>query len=181
MAKFFTSLNEENRNFIEQQRIFFVATSPNEGRINLSPKGMDTLRVLNSNQVAYLDLTGSGNETAAHILANNRMTMMFCSFEQQPLILRLYGQGSSVKPRDSNWSELLENFDSSLGQRQIIILDIESVQTSCGYSIPLFESFKERKTLHKWAEKKGEEGIKDYWQEKNQTSIDGLPTDLLKK
>jgi hypothetical protein len=156
MAKFYSELDDQLCEFIDRQQIFFTASAPTEGRINLSPKGMDTFRCLNHQQVAYLDLTGSGNETAAHLHQNGRITVMFCSFDQNPLILRLYGPG----------------------QRQIIVVNIESVQTSCGFGVPMFEQQQERSTLSDWAAKKGIEGVREYQIQKNQTSIDGLPTHL---
>ncbi len=179
MAKFYTELNQTLREFIDQQKIFFVATAPHEGRVNLSPKGMDTLRCLNDQEVSYLDLTGSGNETAAHITQNGRLTMMFCSFSEKPLILRLYGQGILIRPRDPRWEEFHSQFESYSGERQIILLKIEAVQTSCGFAIPFYEYQGERPTLTEWAERKGESGLQDYWQTKNQISIDGLSTGLL--
>src|SRR5262245_56455907 len=138
MAKFFTELNDSFREFIGAQRVFFHATAPNKGRINLSPKGLDTFRVLSNSRVGYLDLTGSECETAAHVIENGRMTIMFCSFTEKPLILRLYGQGSVVRARDSNWNEMRPQFPEIPGERQIILLDIESIMTTCGFAVPLF-------------------------------------------
>lgn len=178
MAKFHSQLDETLQSFIYEQKLFFTATAPSTGRVNLSPKGMDTFRCLNLKTVAYLDLTGSGNETSAHLLENGRMTIMFCSFSDAPLILRLYGLGRVVRPRDAAWRNLHSWFYPTVGERQIIVLDIESVQTSCGFAVPVYELKQERTRLAEWATKKGEEGIKKYWQEKNQTSIDGLPTHL---
>ena len=178
MAKFFSELDDTLRRFIAEQKIFFTATAPAEGRINLSPKGMDTFRCLDAKRVAYLDLTGSGNETAAHVRADGRLTVMFCSFTEKPLILRLYGRGRVVQPHDAEWPELHERFPRLTGERQIIVLEIESGQTSCGYAVPVYELKEERGRLVEWAEKKGEEGLRDYRREKNRTSIDGLPTGL---
>jgi hypothetical protein len=178
MAKFYSRLNDTLRAFIGGQKIFFTATAPAEGRINLSPKGMDTFRCLDEGRVAYLDLTGSGNETAAHLLADGRMTIMFCSFSEQPLILRIYGRGRVVRPRDAEWRELHARFDPMPGERQIVVLQVESAQTSCGFAVPVYELKEERGMLTEWTEKKGPKGIEDYWREKNQTSIDGLPTRL---
>jgi hypothetical protein len=178
MAKFYFRLDEAHQRFIREQKLFFTATAPIEGRINLSPKGMDTFRCLNNKTVAYLDLTGSGNETAAHLIENNRMTIMFCSFSEKPLILRLYGQGRAVRRRDKEWHNLHAQFCPMLGERQIIVLDIDSVQTSCGFAVPVFELKEERSMLTEWATKKGEKGIEKYWEEKNQVSIDKLPTHL---
>ena len=179
MAKFYDRITPELQNFIEAQHIFFVATAPHNGRVNLSPKGMDALRVINESEIAYLDLTGSGNETAAHLLENGRITIMLCSFTNKPLIFRLYGQGEAIRPRDTQWQEYLSLFPAIAGTRQIIRVKVETVQTSCGYAVPFYEFTGDRPTLQEWAEKKGEEGVYAYWQEKNQHSIDGLPTKLL--
>lgn len=176
MAQFFEQLNEKLIDFIRAQPVFFVATAAPSGRVNCSPKGMDTLRVLDERTVAYLDLTGSGAETSAHIRADGRLTIMFCSFAEQPLILRLYGHGEVIVPTDSRWNNLIANFPSFLGQRQIILLKIESLQTSCGFGVPRMELIQTRPTLDEWACKKGEAGLADYRARKNHTSIDGLPT-----
>lgn len=180
MAKFYTELNNPLRDFILCQQIFFTATAPSQGRVNLSPKGMKTFRCISPQAVAYLDLTGSGNETSAHLLENGRLTLMFCSFTTEPMILRLYGQGKVIRPRDPDWSTWLSHFDPIPGTRQIIALTIESVQTSCGFAVPLYDFNAERPTLKDWAEKKGEDGLHQYWEQKNQISIDGLPTALLR-
>jgi hypothetical protein len=181
MARFYQVLEDRHRDFISAQKLFFTATAPADGRINLSPKGMDSLRVLDSKRVAYLDLTGSGTETAAHLRHDGRMTLMFCSFDAEPLILRLYGRGHVVRRQDAAWAELRRHFPALAGERQLIVLDIDSVQTSCGYAVPLFDYRGERDTLARWAEKKGPTGLLDYWREKNTLSIDGLPTGLLEK
>lgn len=180
MAKFFDTINDKIRQFISEQRMFFTASAPvsNTSRINLSPKGIDTFRVLDEKTVCYLDLTGSGNETAAHIKENGRLTIMFCAFADSPLILRLYGRGEVVHQTSEKWDELSVLFEDFAGARQIIVLNIESGQTSCGFAIPLYEFKEDRKMLIDWAENKGEDGIENYWREKNQTSIDGLPTGL---
>ncbi len=175
MAKFYPRLDESLRDFISRQKVFFTATAPNSGRINLSPKGMDTFRIIDDETVGYLDLTGSGNETAAHLTENGRMTVMFCSFETRPLILRLYGKGKVVRRRMKEWKTLYPHFCPTAGERQIILLKIDSAQTSCGYGVPFYEFLGERETLRRWAEAKGEEGIKDYWRGYNERSIDGLP------
>lgn len=178
MAKFYSELNSELQQFIAEQKVFFTATAPTTGRINLSPKGMDTFRCIDSRTVSYLDVTGSGNETAAHLIENGRITLMFCSFTEQPLILRLYGQGKVIHPRDAAWEEFSTFFDDFPGERQIMVINLESAQTSCGYGVPVYEFQEERPTLKKWAKNKGEDGILNYWKEKNQTSIDGLPTHI---
>ncbi|MGL6340558.1 MAG: pyridoxamine 5'-phosphate oxidase family protein [Waterburya sp.] len=178
MAKFYSQLTEELQTFISAQQIFFTATAPIKGRINLSPKGIDTFRCLNPVTVGYLDLTGSGNETSAHLQENGRMTIMFCSFTEKPLILRLYGTGKVIKQQDKKWQELSLLFPSVPGERQIILLQIESVQTSCGYGVPIYELQEQRQNLIDWAKHKGKEGVKKYWQENNQQSIDGLPINI---
>ena len=178
MAKFYTELDAALREFIAGQHLFFVATAAASGRINLSPKGMDTFRILDDRTIAYLDLTGSGNETAAHLRADGRMTIMFCALEGKPLILRLYGGAEVVGLRGEQGQRLRPLFPSFPGARQIIVLRIESVQTSCGFAVPLCEFKGERDLLVKWAQNQGEEGLKAYRRSKNQNSIDGYPTGL---
>ncbi len=178
MAKFYPRLDDSLRDFIAEQKIFFTATAPADGRINLSPKGMDTLRCIDDHTVAYLDLTGSGNETAAHLAADGRMTIMMCSFSGSPLILRLYGRGRVVRPGDAGWDALHAHFTALPGERQIVVLGLESAQTSCGFAVPIYELKEERQMLVEWTLKKGEDGIRDYRREKNRVSIDGLPTHL---
>lgn len=175
MADFYDQLSAEQIAFVEAQPVFFVATAAPGARINLSPKGMDTLRVLDPNTVAYLDLTGSGNETAAHLTADGRLTMMLCSFDRRPLILRLYGTGEVIQLSSPEGRALSERFPDEPGARQIIRLHIESLQTSCGFAVPLMESPTERGTLRRWAESKGEEALKAARDKRNRTSIDGLP------
>jgi Pyridoxamine 5'-phosphate oxidase len=178
MAKQFDSISDNIKGFIEAQKVFFVSTAMADGRINLSPKGMDSFRVLSPNRIVWLNLTGSGNETAAHLLKNNRMTIMFCAFEGKPLILRLYGTAKTFHERDAEFAELLTNFPSIAGSRQIIDMQVETVQTSCGYAVPLMDFKAERTILTDWAETKGDDGIKDYWAEKNVKSIDGDDTGI---
>lgn len=178
MAKFYTELNNGLKQFIAAQHVFFNASAPNEGRINLSPKGLDTFRILNDKLVAYLDLTGSENETAAHVAENGRLTLMFCSFEDKPSILRLYGKGRVVFPRDPEWQELHSQFPTIPGERQIVLLDIESIMTTCGFAVPLFEFKGQRTLLPDWSCKMGEERLNEYRHERNLKSIDGLPTHL---
>ena len=177
MAKFLPALDERLTSFIQEQRIFFTGTAPHDGRVNVSPKGLDTFRILSPARVGYLDATGSGNETAAHLFENGRITFMFCAFAGPPLIVRLYCRGRSVKAHDVEWKELRPHFGPALsGERQLIIAEIESVQTSCGYGVPLFAFKKDRSQLEAWAERKGSEGLVAYRQEKNKASIDGAPT-----
>ena len=179
MAKFFEAIDDKLAAFIAEQKIYFVATAAESGRVNLSPKGMDSLRVLGENRVVWLNLTGSGNETAAHLAQVNRMTVMFCSFERAPMILRLYGTARTLHPRDEDWAELQALFPEFPGARNIFDMKVESVQTSCGFAVPFMEYTGERDALIKYAENKGPAGMEAYWAEKNQVSIDGLPTGLL--
>ncbi len=179
MAKFLPALDDRLMAFINAQRIFFTGSAPHEGRVNVSPKGLDCFRVLSPSRVGYMDLTGSGNETAAHLLENGRLTFMFCAFDGPPLILRLYAEGRSVQPHHAEWNELRPYFGPPMpGERQLIIGEIESVQTSCGYGVPLYTFKEDRTQLHAWAERKGPEGIAQYREEKNRISIDGAPTSL---
>jgi len=140
---------------------------------------MASFRVISPNRVLWLNVTGSGNETAAHLLDNNRITLMFCAFEGAPNILRLYGKGTEIKPKDKDWEKLIKLFPITPGSRQIFDIEIESAQTSCGMSIPFYDYQGEREELNNWAKEKGNSGIEEYWKEKNQPSIDGLPTNLL--
>ncbi|MDA8381675.1 MAG: pyridoxamine 5'-phosphate oxidase family protein [Betaproteobacteria bacterium] len=179
MAKFYAELTPALCEFIGRQHMFFTATAGPAGRINLSPKGLDSFRILNVSRVAYLDLTGSGNETAAHLKRDGRITFMFCSFDATPLILRLYGQGRAIQPRQQEWAALRAHFPPLPGARQIIVADIASAQTSCGYGVPRYDFHAQRDTLAQWAEKKGPQGLEAYWHDKNQRSVDGLPTGLL--
>lgn len=177
MAKFHPEINERLSEFIQRQRIFFTASAPAEGRVNVSPKGLDTFRILGPRCVGYLDVTGSGNETAAHLLENGRITFMFCAFDGPPLILRLYARGRSVRPDHPEWSILRPLFGPPMaGERQLIIADIDVVQTSCGFGVPLYDFKEERTQLLDWAEQKGTDGLKAYRAEKNMRSIDGHAT-----
>ncbi len=178
MGKFNKSILPQHREFIEKQQMFFTATSPlsETGHINLSPKGIDGFRVLTDHQVGYMDFIGSGNETSAHLLENGRITFMFCAFEGSPNILRLYGKGKTVLPGTADWALFAPQFKLYASTRQLIIADIDLVQTSCGYGVPLYEHLGERPHLFDWAAKKGEMGLMEYIQAKNLVSIDGLPT-----
>ncbi len=182
MAKVFDFITEELQNFITNQHIFFVGSAPLSatGHVNLSPKGLECFRILSAHQVAYLDLTGSGNEVSAHLQENRRITLMFCAFEEPPCILRLYGQGYTILPNSPDWETLYCLFPQIPGTRQIIVADIERVQTSCGLGVPLYEYQGQRQSLVNWASKKGEQGIQEYQQQKNIVSIDGLSTPLSK-
>lgn len=179
MAKQLDFITTDLQEFIEQQKIFFVATARAEGRVNLSPKGLDSLKIINPNKVIWLNYTGSGNETAAHLLEHNRMTIMFCSFDAKPLILRLYGTAKTYHERDEKFKEYLPLFSDTLGTRQIFEMQVELVQTSCGFAVPLMEFQEERPLLKSWSTNKGETGIKNYWADKNQQSIDGFETGII--
>ncbi len=175
MAEFFEALNDKHVEMIGKQPVFFTATAAADGRINLSPKGYDAFRVLSPTQVAYLDLAGSGNETHAHLSVDGRITVMFCNFDRPALILRIYGRGIAVLPQDENWNDLAGNFEIFSGTRQIFVIDVESIQTSCGWGIPFMEFDRERETL-----KKAHANLPEAdWMEKvagRNTSIDGIPT-----
>ncbi|MEM9163732.1 MAG: pyridoxamine 5'-phosphate oxidase family protein [Cyanobacteria bacterium P01_F01_bin.4] len=180
MAKVYEQITPELRTFIQQQPLFFVATAPlmATGHINLSPKGLDAFQILSPTQVAYLDLTGSGNETSAHLQENGRITFMFCAFVGRPMILRLYGQGHTVLPGQPDWTVLSEKFLNLPGVRQIIVANIKRVQTSCGMGVPLLDYQGQRQALLDWAEHKGAADLAQYQQDKGSQSIDGLITPL---
>ena len=171
-------LSERYIDFIKAQKLFFVATAAADGRVNVSPKGLDTLRVLDGDRIVWLSLSGSGNETAAHLAAHDRITMMFCAFEGRALILRIYGRGRVVHPRDQDWDDLIGLFPRLAGSRQIFDIRVESAQQSCGSGIPKFSLVEERgpEELVPFYEKMGEDGVKRFWEKKNQVSIDGKPT-----
>ncbi|GHB64982.1 pyridoxamine 5'-phosphate oxidase family protein [Persicitalea jodogahamensis] len=180
MGKFYKSIQPAHKEFIENQHIFFVATAPlsGDGRVNLSPKGLDSFRVLDDKRVAYMDLISSGNETSAHTLENGRITFMFCSFTAKPNILRLYGKGFTVLPGSDDWDLYAKGLTIYPSTRQIIVAEIDLVQTSCGFGVPMYDYAGERDFHFEWAEKKGAEGLIEYMKEKNLKSLDALPTDL---
>ncbi len=180
MAVKFDSINEEHKAFIEKQKMFVVGSAGAEGFINVSPKGMDTFRIIDENTVLWLNLTGSGNETSAHVQENGRMTIMFNSFDKAPLILKLYGHATVIHESDERWEEMTAHFEPQVGARQFFEMKVELVLTSCGYAVPEYEFVKERDTLKKWSDKKGREGIKEYWAENNVLSLDGIETHVLK-
>jgi pyridoxamine 5'-phosphate oxidase-like protein len=177
MGSLYLEIDEDLRDFIAQQRVFFVASAPlaADGHVNLSPKGLDSLRILGPREVAYLDLTGSGIETVAHVRENGRLTLMFCAFEGRPRILRLQGRARVVEPENDEWNRLLDFFPSYASSRSIIVLNVERLADSCGYGVPLYEYAGERSQLVAWADRKGTTGIADYKAQKNSRSIDGLP------
>lgn len=178
MAATHPEITPEFAAWIGEQPLFFVASAPlaPEGHVNLSPRGLDTFRVLGPRQVAYLDLTGSGNETAAHLQENGRITVMFCAFTGKPRILRLYGRGRVIMPYDGEWPAHRHRFPTQLpGVRQIVVVDVERIQTSCGFGVPLMDYRGQRETLGEWAARKGPEGLEAYRRSKNAYSLDGLP------
>lgn len=179
MAQMYQELSERHAQFIKQQKMFFVGTATADSRINISPKGADSLRVVDKNRVAWLNLTGSGNETAAHVRQSPRMTLMFCAFEGAPLILRVYGTSRAVHRNDPEWPALYSLFSPASGARQIFDLAVETVQTSCGMGVPLYAYEGERGLLEDWGVKKGDAGVRRYWEDKNQHSIDGIPTHIV--
>jgi hypothetical protein len=178
VAEQYDKLDKTHRAFIEAQHLYFVGTAGAEGFVNVSPKGMDSFRILDDSTIAWLNLTGSGNETAAHVLENGRMTVMFCSFDKQPMIMRLYGQAVAFYPRDARWAELAALFPENIGARQIFVLDMDLVQTSCGYAVPYYQYKGERPTLSKWADNHGESGVKEYWADKNTRSMNDKDTGI---
>ncbi|WP_210527836.1 pyridoxamine 5'-phosphate oxidase family protein [Rubellimicrobium arenae] len=178
MAKQFDGFEPAHQAFIADQAIYFVATAAADGHVNVSPKGRDSLRVLGPNRLIWRNLTGSGNESAAHLLRVNRMTVMWCSFTTRPLILRAYGTASVTHHGEPGWATLDSQFPPDPGARQVFDMTVELVQTSCGYAVPFMDFRAERDTLLRWSEDKGEDGIERYWQEKNRLSIDGFPTGM---
>ncbi|GMQ87996.1 MAG: pyridoxamine 5'-phosphate oxidase family protein [Gammaproteobacteria bacterium] len=181
MGQRHTELSDKLKKFVEEQKIFFVGTAAADGKVNISPKGMDSLKVLGKNRIVWLNVTGSGNETSAHVQENSRMTLMFAALEGKPVILRLYGDAKVIHNTDPEWEELFAMFDSLPGARQIFDLSISLVQTSCGMAVPFFDYVGEREQLNDWATKKGDQGIREYWNDKNQISLDGKPTHIMEK
>jgi hypothetical protein len=174
----FECLDDKHIAFIEQQSLFFVATADSEGLVNVSPKGMDSLRVIDNRHLVWLNLTGSGNETAAHVLAHDRMTLMWCSFDKEPLILRVYGHARVCQPAGSDWQALQALFPAYHGARQIFSLDLNLVQSSCGFAVPLYDFVSERTVLNDWAKNRGQSGITQYWQDENRLSLDNKDTGM---
>jgi len=179
VSQFYDELTAEIQEFIREQPVFFTATAPAEGRINLSPKGMDTFRILDERTVAYLDITGSGNETATHLRENGRITLMFCSFGPVARIVRIYGNGRVVRPCDAQWNELHRHFPAYPGERQIMKIAVGSAMTSCGYGVPRMKLVARRDTLEDYWIKKGPGAAEKYWGIHNLRSIDGLDSGIL--
>ena len=179
MGKQFDHLSDAHMEFIAAQPMFFTGTAARDGKVNISPKGMDSLRVLDANTIAYINVTGSGNETAGHLLDHPRMTLMWCSFDRKPQILRTYGTARTLHPRDADWDALAAQLPALPGARQIYVQTIEMVQTSCGYAVPFMDQKGDRDTLLHWTADKGADGVAQYWEERNQTTLDGQPTGIL--
>ncbi len=176
MGTLYDRLEPKHIEFIAKQPMFFVATAPKEGRMNLSPKGLDSLRVISPERVQWLNFIGSSNETAAHLLEDHRITLMFCSFGEKPLILRIYGTAKTIHPDDPEWETVAVQFPPSIGARQVVDVNVETVHISCGFGVPVMELIGQRDTLTNWIEKKGEEGLVQYYQDNNCISMDGKPT-----
>ncbi|MEO1638751.1 MAG: pyridoxamine 5'-phosphate oxidase family protein [Pseudomonadota bacterium] len=174
-------LNTTLIDFIERQQMFFVATAAADGRVNVSPKGLDSLRVIDEHRIIWLNLSGSGNETAAHLRGVNRMTLMFCAFEGDALILRVYGSAKTLHPRDAGWEEAVSRFSEMAGSRQIFDMQIDAVQTSCGTGVPLmqFQGQRGPEELLPFYADMGTDGVSNYWRRKNVKSIDGADTGIL--
>ncbi len=181
MGKQDECLTDKHVEFIKAQRMFFVGTAAGTGRVNVSPKGMDSFLVINAKRVVWLNVTGSGNETSAHVQQNERMTIMFCAFDGPPIILRLYGSAKVIHQNDIDWANLFPLFKPLPGARQIFDLSIEMVQTSCGMGVPYYDYKSDRELLNDWARKRSEEEIRQYWLEKNQLSIDAIATHIAEK
>lgn len=181
MGQRYNEIPEKMIQFIRNQKIFFVGTATQDSRVNISPKGMNSFRVLNKNRVIWLNLTGSGNESAAHVQINPRMTIMFAAFEGTPLILRLYGSAKVVHINAAEWNSLYSKFDSIAGARQIFDLDVDLVQVSCGMAVPLYDYVEQRQQLKNWAIKQGRKGVQEYWHKNNQLSLDGIQSNIINK
>ena len=175
-----SKLNRTLREFIERQPVFFVATAAEGGRVNVSPKGADSLRIVSDTHIRWLNLSGSGNETAAHVRATGRMTLMFCAFEGNAMILRVYGRATVLHPRDAGWAAAVAEFPEMAGSRQVFDLAIDLVQTSCGTGVPVmrFEKGRVEEELLPFYDEMGPDGVEEYWRRKNARSIDGMPTGL---
>lgn len=180
MGKFFDVIQPQHIEFIQKQRLFFTATAPlsAEGRVNLSPKGLDAFRVIDGQTAGYMDLISSGNETSAHTRENGRITFMFCSFEEKPLILRIYGRAWTVMPGTADWKLYSPHFTIYPSTRQLIMARIDLVQTSCGFGVPMYHFAGNREVHFEWANSKGAEGLKKYMEQNNRVSLDGLLTDF---
>lgn len=179
MAHITNTLNQEDKDFILKQKMFFVSTTPKEGKINLSPKGLDdTFKIINNNKILWLNYFGSGNETAAHLLEDNRMTIMFCAFDGEPNILRLYCTARAIQEKDKEWEEYISNFSVSRAARQVFEVTIHNVNNSCGMGVPLYDFQGQRDELTDFYDNNSKEKHIEYMKRKNQMSFDGKPTKL---
>ena len=172
-------IDHGHQTFIAKQKMFFVATAAPEGRVNMAPKDAESLHVMGPNRVVWVNLPGAENETAAHLIEAPRMTLMWCSFDSKPMILRAYGKASLIHPRDEAWLDLISLFPPRHGSRQLIDLAVDFVLTSCGFGVPLYEFVAHRDTLRRWEQQKGDDGVRKHWAEHNQFSIDGNPTGVI--
>jgi hypothetical protein len=177
MGKVYDAIDAAIAEFIRAQHVFFVATAPlaADGHVNLSPKGLESFAILDPHTVAYLDLTGSGVETIAHLRENTRITICFCAFEGPPKILRLYGRGDAIFPDHPEFAALAARFPEYLGTRSVVRVAVDRIADSCGYGVPEYRFVGERRQLLLWADRKGRDGVRDYQEERNATSLDGLP------
>ena len=176
MGKVFEKIEPHLKEFIQKQKLFFVSTAPlsQDGLVNVSPKGWDSLRILDDHTVAYIDLTGSGIETVAHLKENGRITLLFCAFEGPPKLVRLQGQGTVLENGTAAYQALAHHFPNYISARAIIKIDLKRISDSCGYTVPFFDYVGERATMTKWVDHKGAEALKNYQKEKNAVSLDGL-------
>lgn len=179
MGKQFDQIGDDHQAFIAAQHMFFCGSAAPTGKVNISPKGSDCLRVMSPTRIVWRNLTGSGNETAGHLLENSRMTLMWVGFEKRPMIMRAYGTAKCLHPRDDDFDVLNALFPEHIGTRQIYDMHVDMLQTSCGYNVPFYDHVGHRDVLDKWAENKGVDGINTYWRERNQQTLDGLPTEIL--
>ncbi len=178
MGTQYDKLGDQHIAFVKDQPLFFTGTAGATGKVNISPKGMDSLRVLGPNRILWRNFTGSGNETAGHLAQVNRMTLMWCSFAARPMILRAYGTARTLHPGDADWTDLAAYFSDQAGMRQIYDMNVEMVQKSCGYAVPYFDHAGERDTLKRWTDDKGEDGLRQYWRDRNARTLDGAPTGI---
>ncbi len=176
MGKQFESLQDDHIRFIGQQHLFFTGSAAPDGRVNVSPKGMDSLRVLGPNRILWMNLTGSGNETAGHLIEHPRITLMWCSFSRRPLILRAFGVATTYNRDHPDWETVADPFPAHRGARQVYDVSVDLVQTSCGYAVPLMDHVSERDTLRTWADNKSDDELQDYWENRNAVTLDGKPT-----
>ena len=178
MGKQFDQLQDDHIRFIAEQHIYFTGSAAPTGKVNISPKGTDSLRVISPTRILWRNLTGSGNETDGHLRLANRITLMWCSFTTRPLILRAYGQAAVTHVDDAGWDALDAHFSPDIGARQIFDMTIDMVQSSCGYGVPFFAFEQERPAMDHWARDKGPDGVRQYWHDRNQTTLDGFPTEF---